>query len=36
MEIKQCSVDMPDNIFEGVQAVHQQVFDGASLCCGVA
>ena len=31
MEIMQYNVDMPDEIFEGVQAVHQLVFDGAIL-----
>ena len=31
MEIKQFSVNMPDDIFEGVQAVHKCVFDGDLL-----
>ena len=31
MEIKQYNVNMPDEIFEGVQVVHQLVFDGALL-----
>lgn len=31
MEIKKYIDNMPDNIFEGVQAVHQHVFDGAIL-----
>ena len=31
MEIKQFDTNMPDAIFEGVQAIHQAVFDGATL-----
>jgi ribosomal protein S18 acetylase RimI-like enzyme len=31
MELKQYNVNMPDEIFEGVQVVHQLVFDGALL-----
>ena len=31
MEIKQYNENMPDEIFEGVQVVHQLVFDGAVL-----
>ena len=31
MEIKQFDTNMPDAIFEGVQAVHVLVFDGAQL-----
>ena len=31
MEIKQFDANMPDAIFEGVQAVHTTVFDGAQL-----
>ena len=31
MEIKQYGADMPDAIFEGVQFVHEAVFDGAVL-----
>ena len=31
MEIKQFDANMPDVIFEGVQAVHAAVFDGALL-----
>ncbi len=31
MEIKQFDSSVPDDIFEGVQAVHAAVFDGAQL-----